>query len=276
MRVTVFSGRKNAIAPRYFPFALDAPPFVRNARMRRENDDGKRYRLSIAWYFGKPDAYRNSSYSRDNKGTNFQMPQHFCGALCSSVAHPCRPVSIQDNAHQLKSHRQASVCYAFGLGAYLCCLQQDQALKTVELMKQWVQQRDFDFKVKFDRLECWHERLNSVTNILQVDEASQLTIMGILQDLEHFLEYHNIPIVVPRTEQMPFHVTVIGVRLGEPDESDAPQDDITSWLPQIHSTVQELDDSSHFSGAAWTGENGFSHPRTSHSFLQPQNCTRKF
>jgi hypothetical protein len=208
----------------------------------------------MGWYFGQPMAYRNSSYPKQyDKGVNFQCPnvfvEHFVEAsetlskrFQSSLASTKTNLIVKP---QLAMHISLS---------YLCCLRNHQVVETLQLMKTWVQERNFDFRVRFDRLECWHERPNSVTNILIVDDNSQHTLMGILRDLELYLINRGIPIIVPRTDQMPFHITIVGVQYNKAEigESNEPEDEITPRLPEIHSIVSEVDQSAGFRGSAWT------------------------
>lgn len=95
-------------------------------------------------------------------------------------------------------------------------------------------------KIRFDRLECWKERHNSITNIVVGDDQLQKTIIPIYMDLVHYVQQrvpsYN-PMVVPRAEQMPFHITMIGTYYGSKEEGAS----IDPMLPVMAQVTQAED-----------------------------------
>ena len=133
-------------------------------------------------------------------------------------------------------------------------------------MKSWV--LPHEFMAQFDHLECWHEFYNSVTNIIVADERTQRIVFDIWNDLAEHVSHHvkvDIASFVPRTIQMPFHVTLIGSRYGKKDKvynfpngtisgrNYRVEDNIVPLIDSIYQAVTNVSDSL---GNQWAGSKG--------------------
>ena len=134
--------------------------------------------------------------------------------------------------------------------AYLCCLRRNETDWVREIMYEWVlQHRPFDFTVKFNKLECWQVRYNSITNIILGDDETQRTVMMFAHDLYQYLERRGIPMEISRDQQMPIHVTLAGLYRGT-GEGKVPYDNIEPSIPVVHSIVRQI---SKEYGDTWAG-----------------------
>jgi hypothetical protein len=207
------------------------------------------YRMHMAWYFGQPDEYtpHRTHDVAYQKGINFQCPdvyvesfRHASSELEQSANETIPKVVIK---HQAWMHLSMS---------YLCCMTLEETYWAREVMQQWVLDNyPFDFTVKFDELQCWKERYNSITNIVVADEQSQRVLMQMNHDLRDKLRERGIPVSVNRESQMPFHMTLTGLMLGNQTDSMAQEDSVTPYLPATYDIVSSI---SKEMASHWAGE----------------------
>ena len=118
-------------------------------------------------------------------------------------------------------------------------------------MQQWILDNYlFDFTVQFDKLQCWKERHNAITNLVVADDQSQRVLMQMNHNLRDKLRKKGIPVVVNRESQMPFHMTLTGLMLGNQTESMAEEDNISPHLPATYDMVSNI---SRQMGTHWAG-----------------------
>jgi hypothetical protein len=107
-------------------------------------------------------------------------------------------------------------------------------------MYEWVLRHcPFDFTVTFNKLECWQERYNSITNITVGDAETQRTVMMFAHDLYQYLEHCYIPMEISWEQQMPIHMTLAGLYRGT-GEGQVPHDNIEPSLSVVHSIVRQI------------------------------------
>jgi len=124
--------------------------------------------------------------------------------------------------------------------AYFCCLRNEEAYHVREIMRRFIQERSFYVPaVSFDRIECWKEAFNSITNIVVVDNASQQRLLAILNELIQEIEAEGIPITVSRLTQMLFHATLLAFRLGNVYSLEE-KDNIDPMLQDTFETLQTI------------------------------------
>jgi len=204
--------------------------------------------MNAAWYFGQSQIFQESDLPMAyDMGINYQCPRGFAENFVTAA---------EEVAHQAQQRLPNNVTVApqarmhMSL-AYFCCLRKNETDWVREIMYDWVnEKRPFDFTVKFDKLECWHERYNSITNILVGDLETQRSVMRLVHDLYQTLEHRGFPMEVLREEQMPIHVTLIGLHYGV-GESMAANDNIRPQIPAIHSIVSKISEKY---GDSWTGQ----------------------
>ena len=205
--------------------------------------------MSIEWYFGQPDQYPMDRPMAYQKGINFQCSEDFVRTFQTSSRwlYSTLQAGLSNETGNLYMKRQRHMHMSL---SYLCCLRRNETDWAREVMYKWVQEASpFGFDVGFDKVECWHEGQNSVTTIIVADERTQRVLASMNHELNQRLEQVGIPIAIQRDEQMPYHVTLQGIRYGK-DYSSLPENDITSQLPLIFDTVSDL---SKTVGRTWTG-----------------------
>ena len=204
------------------------------------------YRVTAEWYFGEPNKFDpNRSWESQNgkskykQGINFEGPEAFVRTF-QAAANELKKEGerqLSEPGKEFKVHPQKRMHSAL---SYLCCLSAIEAEKSLPVIDEWIDETDFNFTLRFTEIQSWHERPNSVTNIVLVDKPSQRTMMRMNHDLNRKLTDAGIPIIVPREDQMPFHSTVAGFRYSSKGESYDPKYEIESKLPDIYSLVRAV------------------------------------
>jgi hypothetical protein len=222
-----------------FPFVTGCPEHCRRA----VDDKEPMYRMTLEWYFGQSDQYplkdgKRIAYPR---GINFQCPDQFVSTFQSAATslYTSLQESLPNQTGSLLIKKQKQMHLSL---SYFCCLRQNETHWIREAMYQWIQERSpFSFNIAFEEnaIQCWHEGPNSVTFIILVDNQTQQLLLDMNHDLNRYLESMGVPIVVQREQQMPFHVTLQGVRYGK-DYSTLPQFNITDSLPTIYNITTKL------------------------------------
>jgi hypothetical protein len=142
-----------------FPFLVGCPERCKRATSL----DEPMYRMAMSWYFaglrhGKGEAY--------DLGINYQCPDKFVDNF--RFASSSMETALTKN-QGLRFHAQERMHLNL---AYLCCLRRNETDWAREIMHQWVLDNyPFNFDVEFNKVECWHERYNSVTNIIIADDV---------------------------------------------------------------------------------------------------------
>jgi 2'-5' RNA ligase len=237
-----------------FPFRVGCPASCADWRSDVPVDSSEIfYRTNIAWYFGQPAAYVPASKTQTayDQGINFQCPlalaENFVDAS-TDLAHRVQtriPDTTARPNTRLRVNHQARMHLSL---AYICCLRANETDWIREIMNQWVMDtQPFDFHITFDKVQCWHERSNSVTEIILVDAASQRKLTTFNHDLARRLEASGFPVSVPHEMQMPFHMTLQGFhRIGEEASCYMSAQD----LRILHEETERL---SNRIGSNWTG-----------------------
>jgi hypothetical protein len=203
----------------------------------------------VEWYFGNATQYDSrlswptqNGGTRTAKGVDFQAPQAFVatfGAAARALEEQGeRRLQVPGKAFRV--HKQKFMHASL---SYLCCLTAEETARSLPIIDQWIAETAFNFTLRFTEIQSWHESPNAVTNIVLVDEASQQRMMRLNHDLNRHLEAAGVPVVIPREDQMPFHVTVAGFRYSKKGETYDPHYEITSQLPTIYSLVDVVSQS---------------------------------
>lgn len=188
------------------------------------------YRFSVSWSLGDLDAYRNRSktISRNSFHGNEHVARFFLETeqkVSSQVDNRVRNTGLPPLEKELQSTLHVSM-------SYMCCLTKpelDHARKTAE---EWTKNK-YDLRLRFNNMLCYHERKNSVTTTVVLDLRSQKKLLKINRDFNSMLRKQNVPVVITREHQMPFHSTLIGFHLRDTD------DDISQYLHDIHNVVKK-------------------------------------
>ena len=158
--------------------------------------------------------------------------------------------------------------------AYFCCIREDEFHLLKQTMYEWTMEvAPFDIPISFDEVQCWHERHNSITELIVADNDSQFRLMRVYEDLVARIEGRaGIPIesVVPRSLQMPFHVTLMGFHRCK-GEDPRPECTLSeSDLFHVYEATQEV---SNDIGSSWTGRDKHSCSSSSSS-MRMQHAPR--
>jgi hypothetical protein len=225
------------------PFRMGCPATCQRAVDANET----MYRMHAAWYFGQAQLFPEMELPiAYEMGINYQAPRVYIENFIEAAQ------EVSDAASQ---SLPSNITVAFQKDihmsmAYLCCLRKNETYWIREIMSNWVnQRRPFQFHVQFNKLECWHERFNSATNIMVGDEATQQIVMKYVHELYDAIEEHGIHMEILREQQMPIHATLVGLQYGEGEQVD-PQYDIRPQLDAIHEIVAPI---SKAFGDSWTG-----------------------
>lgn len=199
------------------------------------------YRMHMSWYFGQPDAYtpHRTHDEAYQKGINFQCPDVYVESFRHASSELIAQVQANETIPKVVIKRQDWMHLSM---SYLCCMTLEETYWAREVMQQWILDNyPFDFTVKFDELQCWQERYNSITNIIVADEQSQRVLMQMNHDLRDKLRERGVPVLVNRESQMPFHMTMTGLSLGnQTEESMAKEDNIEPYLPATYDIVSNI------------------------------------
>ena len=130
-----------------------------------------------------------------DKGINFQCPYE----LVENFRHASSSLESIATNRNVSFERQVRIHMSL---SYLCCLRKNETDWAKEIIYEWIlDNHPFSFDVTFNRLECWHERYNSVTNIIIAVDDTQKTVMKMNQQLEEKLLDRGIPTEIPRSLQ---------------------------------------------------------------------------
>jgi hypothetical protein len=237
---------------KFMPFRSACPKECNRTSTSSNNTEPEPlYRLHMAWYFGQPDVYEphRTQDTAYQKGINFQCPDAYVESFRHASSELSAQVQANETIPKVVVKRQNWMHLSM---SYLCCMTLEESYWAKEVMQQWILDNyPFDFTVKFDELQCWKERYNSITNIVVADEQSQRVLMQMNHDLRDKLRERGIPVLVNRESQMPFHMTLTGLSLGNQTESMAQEDNITTYLPATYDIVSNI---SKEMASHWTGK----------------------
>jgi len=169
------------------PFRIACPASCVGWRQGIESNEEPMYRMGMAWYLGQTSSYdpdhpdRNIGTAYD-QGINYQCPIELVDAFSRANRTVVDGVLRGRAAGNYEMQPlQVTVQARIHLSLlYLCCLRANETDRVRESMYQWVMDRfPFNFTARFDKLECWKEQYNSVTNIIVADDDTQRIMTGI-------------------------------------------------------------------------------------------------
>ena len=166
------------------------------------------YRTDIEWIFGFVKDFPN-----DFQGDSTP----FVPTFLESVARVNQYVSEKAPNHTGKLHLIPQKFIHSSL-AYLCCIREEEIEVVQKTLDTWWNKAKWGhLTASFNRLECWKVRPNTVTNIIIGDDLLQEALWPAYMDLMSAIR-KNVPtynpLVVPRQDQMPFHITLVGASYG--------------------------------------------------------------
>ena len=213
------------------PFIAGCPKSC--ADLRPDKPEDRFYKTAVIWRLGRLKEIHNATAAAAL--TDSTMSQRF-------TADPAY-IRAFAAAEQSLTEKQALESRALGLGplslsqqrnvhmslAYLCCLTSTEISTVHEVVGRWLQQ----------------ERVNSITNIIVADEATQRTVMKLYQSLLRSIEDAGVPQPVQRDDQMPFHMTLLGLHTAGSGT------DVSAYLAPVARAVDAAT-ARHFSGGVST------------------------
>jgi hypothetical protein len=220
-------------------FRTDLPPSVLNIEPM--------YRLTIEWYFGQPKLELHPP-PQPITGTYYEMGYNyqscsldFVNVFGRASDYLEKELLKQQSLYYPDMNIKTQARMHMSLG-YLCCLRLEEAYHVQEIMEEFLHDKATFFHVTdvtFERVECWKERFNSITHIVVVDNASQVRLLALLNQLEQKIQAAKIPLTISRLTQMPFHATLLGVQLGDKYSTD-PIHIIDPVLSVSYETIQTI------------------------------------
>jgi 2'-5' RNA ligase len=240
----------------YQPFLVGCPADCRPYRTSDTNvttTNEPMYRLSFVWYLGQPRLQLHPPSPEPDSyydmGKNYQSCSSAFvdafGRASDQLESALLQQQQQQQEHSSNNYSDLVVTTQARMHltlAYLCCLTLEEAYHVREIMQRFIHDNNKVFhipNVRFERVECWKERFNSITHIIVVDNASQQRLLILLQRLERAIQQEGIAVSIPRQSQMPFHVTLLGVRRGEKYSTDPPND-IEPIRPVSYQALQDV------------------------------------
>ena len=223
-----------------FPFKVGCPA-VCNRTDLDNNSSGSGlqplYRFGLEWYFGQTNiSLQGLGY---DGGINFQsVPSSFVNQFATVMMNlENRAKEVLGPTTQFKRQERIHISLM-----YLCCLTKNEIYLAREYIAQWILENfPYDIPIQFDKLHCYRERYNSVTNILELDGISQKRLLTLNHNLRQYLQDKGIPVPVRREEQMRFHTTVLGMYYDDDPETSLPENDISVNLTTISKVIQSFE-----------------------------------
>eukprot|EP00434_Breviolum_minutum_P024540 symbB.v1.2.021675.t1/scaffold1887.1/size97121/2 len=196
-----------------FPFRTGCPEICHDLRVAAGSTlEDTYFRTGTLWSLSGRQLFQNTS-DMEKKIRAESLPEPFGNAFDSVEAEIMRelrelPFSLE---HVMFFHQQRAPHVSL---SYDCCFTKEEAMNFQLIFRRWLGQTRFNLHLHFTHLECWLERFNSLTIVAMVDPAAQIQLLRWNHELNQELLRHGIPVLVHREEQMPFHMTVLGVYLG--------------------------------------------------------------
>ena len=231
----------------FVPFKTGCPISCCGYRSEAHLRQQPMYRFQVVWDFGKtfPEMH---DYEALSKFSRSKLEQELnLTATTSRTFAKAESLLTQQVSPLLKPKMQNYVHLAL---SYFCCLTDAEVKKAVSFAREWIQlqkkRQAPPLPFRLERLECWKERLDSVTTIFVADPTAQRA----LKRLENQARYHlqqarngllgNIMTTIPsRTEQMPYHLTLLG--LAAPRETGTFQPgNVSKFVPELARAVEQV------------------------------------
>jgi hypothetical protein len=222
-----------------FPFRTGCPNNCYRYRQKRLLKNESLYRLNSRWILCDRKSYLDAmDYEKIIKRKN--QIDYFVKRFDKLER------TLRDEITKLKSsiaalnHLNFSIQRQIHLTlGYHCCLTKREISLLKAVYLHFLTQRDIDFTVGFHGLECWLEQSNSITIIAIVDFNAEVELMKFNRALERDFQSNHVPSILLRSDQMPFHVTVLGVHLGD-ENSNRKEDNIEPYGDQICAVVHNI------------------------------------
>lgn len=195
-----------------FPFKVGCPTASGCARYRPEVRTTPMHRFGAIWSFGDIGQLHDARLRKGGALTR-HFPLLLPAFARSFLATEDALESRIPHALPVETLLQRAIHLSL---SYVCCVTQrevDVARGVVERFAARI--ANLSVPLRVDSLQCWHERVNSVTNILVADAASQRRLMRLNHELAHALTVAGVPVFVARAHQMPFHFTLLGLHTSQ-------------------------------------------------------------
>jgi hypothetical protein len=226
------------------------------------------FHTTIFWAFGQPHVYQEVGSlppkSAYDVGINFQCSEEFVRSFVHAREHV--DYEATDKIPKIRSHGQKRMQLDL---MCLCCLTRQEAYMARQVLETWLYEKyPFQVSVKFDELQCWRTHYNALSNMIIATSDTQKELMEMNHELRDLLRENNVPIIIERESQIPFHVKLNTFSLGDtgPHKDDKIREpggehDITKIIPSMYDIIQPF---SKAQGMTWTGQDGhpmiISHP----------------
>eukprot|EP00471_Norrisiella_sphaerica_P014091 CAMPEP_0184503612 /NCGR_PEP_ID=MMETSP0113_2-20130426/51997_1 /TAXON_ID=91329 /ORGANISM="Norrisiella sphaerica, Strain BC52" /LENGTH=382 /DNA_ID=CAMNT_0026893145 /DNA_START=797 /DNA_END=1945 /DNA_ORIENTATION=+ len=208
-----------------YPFHVGCP---RNCSVLRPDlaaselyDTNQLERSGIVWWTGHYGGYDSVwPLSAWGISRNISISPEFVHTYASAEETLIDMLAQKKDTKNLSIKRGHNIHIAL---SYFCCWTPEELEKARDIIAKWIKslqvegrgeghgKDDKDIMVNFDRLSCYQERENSVTVIIEADSISQRRLLKMNREMKQKLIEEGIPVVLDRTEQIPFHATLLNI-----------------------------------------------------------------
>jgi len=237
---------------KFMPFKIGCPISCCHYRQDPAVDQSPpMYRFGLVWDFGRlfPEMHDYDALTQAFSKPRLEDALNLTAATIRTFAEAENLLTSRVPS-DLKPKVQT---YAHLALSYLCCLTKDEATEAADFAREWIQRQRrqrASVPFHFDRLECWKERIDSVTNILVADPVAQRTLKLVEADLREHLAaargglLRSVFETTPtRHEQMPYHVTLLGLAAQRDNNLEASQPgNVSNFIPDIAHAVDQVND----------------------------------
>lgn len=192
-----------------YPFKVGCPTAKACASLRPHDTprNARFFRTSVAWSFGALNGLHQHAAVANLSDARLRARVHAAPRFVRGF------VDLEDELERempsglvTKLQKELHVTMS-----YFCCLTSDEMKLLRKITQKWIdQQVGLAIPVHFNHVECSRERVNSVTTTLVADKKAQESLMSLNNHLQDTLMAADVPIVVTRMHQMPFHATIVG------------------------------------------------------------------
>lgn len=192
-----------------YPSKSGCPTASTCANLRPDVGTSKEFlRVNVGWRLGA--LYGLHSHAHVFMMSEARLRKRLPGVLPSAVRNFVRMEDeLEDFAPPLGVESRVQQFLQVGL-APICCVTRSEMGALKRTVKQWSKQRNVTkINVRFDNLKCYHERVNSVNNVMLADKQTSKILFDAEADLRKSLLRAGVKIPVERWDQLPFHLNIV-------------------------------------------------------------------
>lgn len=192
-----------------YPYKSGCPTASRCASLRPDVPSTKEFlRINVGWRLGA--LYGLHSHAHVFMTSESRLKKRLPGVQPSVLRNFVRlEDELEDLAPALGVEARLQQFLQVEL-APLCCVTRNEMSALRSTVGQWTKRHNATkLTVRFDKLRCYHERVNSVNNVLLADKHTTKILAAAEAELRKSLEARGVKIKVEREDQLPFHLNIV-------------------------------------------------------------------